>query len=501
MEENIYKDPMDDYVKNSFEHFETDPSDDMWSRIENELPPADDKKPLGLPWSKYRWQLAAASVILLLFSRLLYVQYYYEEKLRAVNTTPQNTQQHPLHETDQAVETPKNTTKKPLNPVNNQVFETQTTEKSSTTAHEKSNTPKPSQSKLSPGDLTPAGSPVFEAFNNPVVVVPQTNEGPQEKKLETLAVPDTDRPGPAVAAFPLLQPIGQKEQSLRFTSHETLTGVPSVIKKFKEPSGWYAGVYANPHIVIENAEKRPMRPRPGNGGPNPRHLFGNEQEKPKVATDYYIRVGKKLNQTWAIESGIGYLQLSRTATHRPWFQYRDGKFDSMQGYHNRNFEYDLNTYGGSASVTLRTEENGNTSPGETERVSAEITSKEEIQIIHVPLLAVARLGEGRLKAVLKAGVLGSYLAKSDFKIEATSLENNNLRFDVVNGPLQVNYDRPKRFILGYELSAGVEFMLNKKIGLAMSPTLAGDFPRNDSQRGRLPNHTTFGLNMGINYWF
>lgn len=88
MEKNIHDDRLDDFVKKSFDGYSEEPGMDMWDRIEVGLPPEEPGKPLGFTWRGYRWQLAAAIVILLLIARLVCVEKYYQEKLRAA--TQQN---------------------------------------------------------------------------------------------------------------------------------------------------------------------------------------------------------------------------------------------------------------------------------------------------------------------------------------------------------------------------------------------------------------------------
>jgi len=146
------------------------------------------------------------------------------------------------------------------------------------------------------------------------------------------------------------------------------------------------------------------------------------------------------------------------------------------------------------------EVSGSDAPAALERVGALITSRESLQILQVPVLGVARLGQGRMKAVLKAGVLGSYLIKNSFEITANRLENNKLRFRGQDG-YSVQFNRPQHFIWGYQLSAGAEFRLTKNLSFSAAPTLSGEFQRKDPQQGRLPGQMAVGVNLGVGWWF
>ncbi|MFM8370774.1 MAG: hypothetical protein ACKOCO_00175, partial [Bacteroidota bacterium] len=84
MEKDIHNDRLEDYVKKSFGDFEEIPSGAMWSRIEAELPAGEPARRLPVLLHAYKWQIAAAAVILLLASRLVFVQSYYEQQLRSI---------------------------------------------------------------------------------------------------------------------------------------------------------------------------------------------------------------------------------------------------------------------------------------------------------------------------------------------------------------------------------------------------------------------------------
>ena len=84
MEKDLYNDRLEDYVKKSFEDYEEIPPGDMWNRIEEVLPTQEPvRRPLVFLY-QYKWQIAAASVIMLLACRLLLVQSYYEQQLRSI---------------------------------------------------------------------------------------------------------------------------------------------------------------------------------------------------------------------------------------------------------------------------------------------------------------------------------------------------------------------------------------------------------------------------------
>ncbi len=498
MEKNIHNDPMDDFVKKSFEEYAENPSDNMWDRIEVDLLPAENHKPLWYAWRNYRWQLAAAAVILLLVSRLVCVQNYYEAKLRSISGEKEQAAQQatPMPALD-----PKTvaTAKDPANTTSQSPQEIPAS--TATTAKQ----PAPASSQINP--KTNKSTASTERLEKPEIALSNQSTGTQIAQATTAvaAIP----PNETLAVTPtvsldgqpsLLKPadlslLDQRAVPLSFTQNNqpSLIAVPT--KRHQEATGWYAGLSISPHLIVEKSH-RPSRPGPM----NPRQLYANKQNRSQVSADVCLRIGKKINGQFALESGLGFQQMTRTATHRPRFEYREGHLQNSGGAESRNFDYDLNTYGGSASVSLRTEVSGSDTPAESERIGALITSREQIQMLQIPLLGVARLGHGRTKMVVKAGILGSYLLKNELSISAFTLDNMKLRMRGSNG-YAVQYNRPQHIIFGYQVSAGVEYWMNKHLSIAAAPIVSGDFTRKDPQQGKLPGRTTVGLNVGANWWF
>jgi len=520
MEKNIQDERLDDYVKGSFEDYAENPATDMWERIEMQLPEVK-RKPVWYAWRHFGWPMVAVLVILILMARLVCVEGYYEEKLQKISAqqdqAAQNTLQAPSATPGLPINDSNGKSKAGSDLDNTSATVQSTDTKTKITAqkqqHAQTQTPKiakPGESKV---DAT--GKQALQAPASPKLLnnsatqdlpAAKTADPPllsaaQQVENQIPSVPALQADSIAAIVLKIekyldFQALAQKSPLLSFANLETPNTVAVPTKKFKESSGWYMGLFVTPHYTVEKT-RQAVRPGPM----NPRRLFTSQQERPQVSSDISLRVGKKINSRFAIETGLGYQHLNRTATHLARFEYREGQaIQNPSGVESRSFDYDLNTYSGSASVTLRMEVSGSDAPAALERVGALITSRESLQILQVPVLGVARLGQGRMKAVLKAGVLGSYLIKNSFEITANRLENNKLRFRGQDG-YAVQFNRPQHFIWGYQLSAGAEFRLTKNLSFSAAPTLSGDFQRNDPQQGRLPGQMAVGVNLGVGWWF
>jgi hypothetical protein len=459
MEKNIHHDPLDDYVRRSFDDHEENPASDMWSRIEAELPDA----PPGQTWRVFllrnRLRLAAA-VILLLLSGLVCEHFYYENKLRDLAT-----QAHPLQKQQETV-----------------------------TPEIVANTDQSGPGKKQPlPRMAPVGS--TPRVTTPPPTPPPAGRGASARKTETTVgkPPLSTREEVSHSAItalpqPEYQPISLNQAPLPAGGGGG-GGVPA-----RALSGWYIGLHATPQRTFETAT--PTAHQPGM-----RPVFTGQSEHPEVATGWWLRIGKSVGRRWGLESGIGFSESTRTTAHTARFRFADG--DIHPGGpgpigQRRNFSYDLNTYGGSASVSLRMESADASAPvTDAEPVVVKISTTEHAQLLRIPLLLTHRMGSGRLTVVAKAGLTGNFFLKNDLAISARTSQNNRLRF--AQNTDNFAFERSGNFFLGYWASAGLEYRWNRSLSLVAEPAVSGNFARKDAQGRRLPDQVLAGVNVGLNW--
>ncbi len=510
MKENIHDDKLDDYVRKSFEGHEEDPSANMWSRVEGDLlPPAAVPTP-RTSYLRYGWQALAATVILILFSMLVCEHLYYEEKLRTLTGKPIEEHESKDKGHGQAIQKTPNPTS--LTQSSKQLESTSTYPDIV-------------------GSTNPHGSPTLPTEQkvieeNPSIQQAQKSGGKQVNLIDTQAEKSvsqiaqhlndkTDAPpsliGVAKTEAPLLQPIAESitvNQNSPKTVDIAFVPIPTIwlerpspnspalaqipIEPVRKPSDWFVGLQTTLFASIEKT--RTQSSRPG------RAAFASKQESAGISSIWWIKTGKKLNTRFSLESGIGYQNTARTATHTPRFRFGDGIHQGPSGIR-RTFNYDLNTYGGTAEVSLRMEQTIPGSPApDNEPVTLRITTSERTELLRIPLLAGYRFGRGRFQAQAKVGLLGNFVVKNELDISARVSQNT--RFRPVSGSDGYSVQlKQGKFFLGYWMSAGVEFKLNRRISLLAETALAGDFPRNDQYRHRLPERFLLGLNVGANYYF
>lgn len=527
MEKDIHDDRLEDYVRKSFEDYEEAPASDMWGRIEADILPP----PTPLEDRRTRrplfWQLSTAAAILLLLSGLVCGRLYYENRIREITTQrveKNEPEQQPAALPSPALPRPEIVVPAPEKPASRENrIKTDSGHLNKTTG-QKTN-----------ALLRKTDAPTLSAIpsQNKRNVPPQTNPGAAESQapvsvsnLET----GTTSPSASITDVPLAGSVFQHTPDAespvvpenRQSSNKvdiialrindiaplSLRAIPSVSGNFalnfpvirsvdtpKSPSGWYLGLHTTPVLLVE-------KPGPERTGALRPRLVST-QEKTSFSADYWLKLGKKGTGIWGFESGLGYRTIERNATHTARFRLVNGR-PNAGGTQERSydFDYDLDTYGGSAEVTLRMDQ---VDPGavipESEPLRIQVKTSERVALLRVPVLATARLGSHRLQTVFKAGLVGNIVLIN--KLDITTRVSENIRFRPAQGSnaYTLHPDKTGKFFLGYQFSAGLEYRSGRHLSWVLEPALAGDFARKNSAGKQLPSILTLGMNMGVNYWF
>lgn len=501
MEKDIHKDHLDDYVRKSFGEYEESPSSGMWERIESALPPGDQEKiPTGY-WRvlRFRWRMAAA--ILLLISGLVAEYLYYEHKLRTLST--QTVQDQPSNVTKKQERVENSTSESAMIPGDSS-HSGKTIGNAGNPVDDRQESTALQHSKKDLASLTliapkPSGTEPATSFQNGPVAVVATDILPETIAAAVLPnpVPETAVPISAETATKPFVPIAAFEPVLQpfppvvAPTPTIASDIQAIIRPVKGASGWYAGLHATPRLTFDYS-RMPGRIQGG------RPSFVSRQKPAVFVTDYWLRLGKTIHPHLSLESGIGYTALTRSSAHTPRFRFGDGIYGGGQL---RRFNYDLSTYGGAAEVTLAMERVDNDPISDDEPLSVQIATSERVQLLRVPLLAAVRFGPGRLKGIVKGGMVAHFFLKNELEIEARASQNSRFQPLQGGGAYTVQLEKNRRFFPGYWLSGGIEFRLSRHIGLAAESSFSGDFARTNPNGRPLPGQYSLGVNVGANYYF
>ncbi len=449
MEKNQHNDPLDQYVRRVFDNFEPDPSKQMWGRIEQALDEQEqEKKP-------FFWRFAAAAAILLLSAGLLYSHLYYTSQLKTLESALEAASKQALANTSTPGEPLHLSTSLPT-------------------------TPEPMLS-YSLSQVAPQKRSFSTAYLPKMGTTKDTHES-----LLPETQPMSKQPG--LATLPLvLQPLPNP------TLAPTPTDFPATLKKTQ--SAWYTRFsFAQPF-----AKERLSRPPSPQGGRPPRWQNSDPQLE---IQDYSFLIGKTFPSNWGFETGLTYRKIEKSSIHRPEFRMRDGRphspsFPSPPQF---DFSYQLETYGGETAITVRVDQQDTDMVNPEEPLSLQVASKETLNLIRLPLLGTARIGNGAFQLSAKAGLVGNFIARQQLAIQQSSSQNGRFQPGDPERAFQIQNASRGTFFMGYLLSAGLEFRPFPKVGLSLEPTIAGDFQRKGVGKARLPQLQTTGIQLGLVYW-
>lgn len=511
MEKNIHDNEFDDYVRRSFDSYEELPADDMWERVEVRLEP-EDKKRRPVIW----WWVSGLAAAAIGISGLINIKSGAAPQLEVPSVRVDARTENPKQPTVSVSQEHTQKTNTKVQEFGNKNRELPHIEKPQVLLQVK----KPSASTNVPVNNTQvavhqtAGTvpiltddPVSEAGNN-VVINTGLNVSQDSTKLAAIAsendhtlksataVIEKQTPfDPVIAPYlslvrqlPHTQPVVQHIENQTFTPYQVDFSSHTPHKKV---SRFYAGVSFTPLRFTDKTHFTP--PVPG------RTRVASFTQKAQPSADWWLKAGGSVTRRWGWESGIGYRSVSRRAMHFPRFRFQQGVLTSAAPSRNYDFTYNLDTYGGSAEVTVRMEQqDNNTQVSPNEAISLRVMTQENVELIRVPLLLTAQFGKGKLKTVLKGGVTGSYILSS--QIDFRSRISTSTRFRAGN-VYTVYPELNNRFFLGYQVSAGLSYRVFPQWSIVMDPEFSGDFSRKTNASTKLPALRAYGINVGVNHHF
>lgn len=518
MEKNIHDNEFDDYVRRSFDSYEELPADDMWERVETQLQP-DDKKRRPVIWW---WVNGLAAAALIVTGWLNVPSDHASEIQPAANNTilqpekmataagalaPENKvvtntsivpevkkqQASPSKQQNMPVKTPVTSTLSTVAAHENKPQTSVHHHPDDAVNNAATNPTSSTGMAAGSGSVENTGLDVSADPTNTVDAIASNNQIPNLRaEVVEKSSPVEPAFNPDLLTFSMLphkQQVVQEQENQFFTPDQIFNPIQLPDKKI---SRFYLGLSFTPLRFTDKTHFTP----PSAAG---RIRVASFTQKAQPSADWWLKAGGYVTRRWGWESGIGYRSVSRRAIHFPRFRFQQGVLATTAPPRNYDFTYNLDTYGGSAEVTVRMEQQDNNpqvSPNEA--VSLKVLTQENVEILRVPFLFTAQMGKGRLKAVIKGGLTGSYILSN--KIDFRSRISTSTRFRVGNAHT-VYPELNNRFFLGYQVSAGLSYRVLPQWSLVMEPVFAGDFSRKTRASTKLPELRSYGLNMGINHHF
>lgn len=497
MDHQLPNDGLEDFLKKSFEQYTESPPPSVWDGIEQNLPAASPPAYFSLPgWAK------AAAAIVFVAGSLLWAQH----RIVRHQIGQLNTQVDSLTQTIQLLQ--------------KAVVAEQTKNYS---AQENTNpTPVPQpQQVYQDGSQAIAGSPHFldhqagsdiaqsnatsiSATQNPATVIAQDETLHYQAPVnatETGVVSETAKNVATevkqLAARPLIAPNLLSAQN----SNAIVVQASQTIRPLQSNIQWSVGVQTMALRTQEEIEGTQMPDNPFFNKP----LDADKEIGNTLSTGLTLAAG--ISKNWQIQSGLLYKQTSMSATHRPFFRFRDrghggghhggGGGGGWQDDRDHAFNYDLNTSMGVVSMEIDLRQTDTTQQIEdNEQLDLIVTTEQTTKSLCLPLIAQYEIGRGRLRLHVKGGVLANFLL--DSKLNVTNSSSLNGKFSILEGRHISTQSRSfKTSSVDYLAGIGASYDISPKLSIHLDPVISGALTNRVNPDNIEASGQSWGLSAGL----
>ncbi len=505
MEKNHIHDPLEDYFRRTLDDHEAAPPAGLWERVAAELPP-----PAAPPrswWAVHHFAfVAGATAMLLLLALLDATDHLHRQRAKALEDValtpaPPGAFAEKPAALPQAPSSSPNAQQPPAAAV--LPHPTHRSGRSGSVLPNAAPT-----SALHGHGLAAADAPVHEPLETDLAAEHAPNP-PIEASAAQSTLPEAPANvfssgseqasatgalavsgAPQLSALPVLP--HAVDARLRPANFPSLAQVPT--RPARLLSGWSVGLYVS-SLQAPSASTSVVQSR----FPQ-RMLFVSIPQPVRPAWEGGLRLRKRIGSRWGMEAGLSYSEQARSTAYISRFRFGDGRPTPGGGHApRREYAHYLNTPGGTATVDFRMEPADASDPipqGEIIRVRATFT--ERTALLRLPILASYSVGSGRLLGIARAGVVADIFLKNDLQLSSFISENARVRLATGMRPA-VEWTPARNLSLGYWLSAGAVYRLNRHVALSVEPVLTGRFSHRDARGQPLPTPAAFGGQVGVWY--
>lgn len=498
MENKLPHDRLEEFLQKSLEGFSPTPPHDMWSKITHEMdatagtPPA--KTAVVRPLRQW-WAVAAAVALLTV---VVAQQLYFQHK---VNTLSQQVQQlaqqdksgtalsaepKQTYPPDNGQSTVGSSSYAPLSAPPSSALQQQTAPAQASKEATGTNRTQEhfTQTSESQSVENPLVENPLESLNQTVFTENHLREaGPGElASLPGFTQQKQNEQRTSAVQAPLLETVDLPDGLQRNGFLQSIVGgtfVPSARMTQVARKHWTLGSSASWMTTNIRQKNEPIDDGQGPDQPwqHRRHRFADDEEisaKTQVAglnLDYY------LNNHWAIGSGLSLLRTELTTKHTSEFEVRDrdhhggsGPHHPPGGNHNHDFEYDLQTATGLASISLRVSEVDTMRQlDDDERVSFSIATRQNITRLAFPLTVAYRIDMPRWSIRPKVGVLANFTTSRELAVTDARISHDTGIFQPSVMPI-AGLDDHLTFGLDAIAALGISYRLTPSFELGLEPS-------------------------------
>lgn len=495
MEKNIHEEGMEEFLKKSFAQYSENPPDDLWDRIETNL-----QQPTGTRVRWY-WRQTLAVAASLLLGVVTFQYFYYSRELDRLQKGIEKTTAQ-LEEFEKQFN---HTVQTDRQPDKNRVAETPGAKNHRTPVLEmesagnsRAANSKPNENSLQKPSGIQKTDPLPASKSRPPAEKKMDDFQPLEPNALSPVLAQTNQPeieGQAIlrtgAPVPILQPLPGLTPGM--LGYDRAPAPRVNLSPGEKKRSWSVGIET--FLMTANLRIKPTFNFPHTGSGK------TFEDAADLTGETYIAglsAGADLGKNWRLESGLNYRKTSYTSTHKPDLRFKDR---NQHGGQDHDFSYNLNTAAGLTEIEFRAaQSDASELIDENETVGIEVKTRQEFQYVSMPLMLGYQVGRKRLHFEIKGGLAFNYLLDRSLEISDVRFLNAKFR-DPQRKPMAKCNPPAETLSVDYVFGAGVEYDLNERLSIGVSPVLTGSLIKNQMSPFARTGETATGLNMGLTYHF
>jgi hypothetical protein len=511
MKDKLPNDRLEEFLRKSLGDHSEEPPGDLWSKIAENLEPPVVVQPRLSPVRGWRAMAAAAALLL----GLLVAQHlYFDSKLNQMSRKlEQNEQEIKQLEEDktaalQRLESENRTEETVENTVATQ--NTDSKDFDQTYVLEGSPHPLPPKNKVVPANAERNSETGKSQLNEAGKSQQQPVEKAEIKSNEEGLVNEVMEPSPAPDEAEVAQTTGNDLQRIWTKKLSALDlpatpapfiGMPIIPASKLLGHNYAVGMNAMP-MISKNSISGVKPHGHGMGGMDDRKSFKVNSEKSEHAWMAGVALEAKVAPNLRVGTGLNYRTVDYKTSHLINFDFKDRRHGGGHSNDNEHdFEYDLSTAVGNIEMEVRavSDETASNIPDNT-KVLAKISTSEHLSYVSVPVYVNYSFGNGRLRALAKAGVLLNFIKDNEFNID--QVKSLTTRFEFKEK--ERNSGSPANIqtvTVDYLAGVGLEYKLSNAFSLRLEPSIIGSLTSRHNNPRIQSSEFSAGMNAGVMYNF
>ncbi len=387
---------LENFFRKSLENYSEVPSDDLWDRIEGNIPPK--------PAKRFRAVYGLLALLLLLLFGLGYEYFRFSAKMNAVNETVA-LQKDELEGLKSELESIKSQLQSSLLPPNN--------ESSSGSVIE---SVPPRHSETSETIFNKNAAPQIVAEQSGITSSPNDNFSNETAGNEISADPLSDLTKTTNSNQTVLMDFAETKAPRLNATPYTLAGLPVLKSSDKNKRTFSVEIYASAWNTFFKGS--------GNSGQ------GFSFDNIKLSSDFGALFNLGLNKNWDVQVGVGYNNLIINDAVNTELIYSRDEYDPERDVYTSFYAYTVDTPAGEMLVNTSLS-NQRINDGRDFEVGdpfqLKLQYQDVIRYFQLPVFLRYKIGSGKYRFTVKGGFIQKFLLSETIKLSAVNPEVDRLQ--------------------------------------------------------------------------